>query len=191
MNNIEKLAIEAGFEVFNGRIGLLGAEKIHDVTAQLEAFAKAYADKMMVYELAKETVALQSSEPVAWRQRIEVTRNGVTTVEYGYSDFKVMVNDTPLFTLPPSTVQSNEPVGEIKIHMIGANDVCAIQCIGNYQPKVGDKLFTHPPASVPLEKYNKLLDALKRIASETQDTNLLWWQKEARQAIAEAEGKEG
>lgn len=45
--------------------------------------------------------------------------------------------------------QQSEPVGEVVIHMIGANDVCAIQWMDGYKPKVGDLLFTHPPATVP------------------------------------------
>lgn len=60
----------------------------------------------------------------------------------------------------------------------------------------------HPPATVPLEKYNKLLDALKSIRGDTSDLHsdettqqlinrLLLVRQMADFTIAEAEGKEG
>lgn len=42
-----------------------------------------------------------------------------------------------------------------------------------------------------LQATNKeLLEALEKIASRTQDTSLLWWQKLAREAITNAKQRE-
>ena len=46
--------------------------------------------------------AMQPSKPVAYRQHIEVTKNGVTTKEYGYSDIQIMEGDDALYLAPPS-----------------------------------------------------------------------------------------
>ena len=45
---------------------------------------------------------MQPSKPVAYRQHIEVTKNGVTNKEYGYSDIQIMEGDDALYLAPPS-----------------------------------------------------------------------------------------
>lgn len=64
-------------------------------------------------------------------------------------------------------LQSSEPVAECGIYMGDADDQHGIFA---YKPFNGSplasgqtKLFTHPPASVPLEKYNKLEQQLAEL----------------------------
>lgn len=49
-------------------------------------------------------------------------------------------------------------------------------------------VFTHPPASVSLEKYNRAIEALKCIDEDL--VNPVYYRL-VKEAIAEAEGKEG
>lgn len=42
----------------------------------------------------------QNSEPVAYRQHIEHTKNGITSHEFGYSDIQIMQGDDALYLAP-------------------------------------------------------------------------------------------
>ena len=55
-----------------------------------------------IFLLRAKLSAMQPSKPVAYRQHIEVTKNGVTTKEYGYSDIQIMEGDDALYLAPPS-----------------------------------------------------------------------------------------
>ena len=55
-----------------------------------------------IKSLRTQLSAMQPSKPVAYRQHIEVTKNGVTTKEYGYSDIQIMEGDDALYLAPPS-----------------------------------------------------------------------------------------
>lgn len=96
--------------------------------------------------------------------------------------------------------QSSEPVGDFYF----ANDEW------HYVPEKAKahvskiftlvKLFTHPPASVPLEKYNKVVDALKELVSENKRNRInapnntlfeITANMKAEKLIEESEGKEG
>ena len=55
-----------------------------------------------IESLRTQLSAMQPSKPVAYRQHIEVTKNGVTTKQYGYSDIQIMEGDDALYLVPPS-----------------------------------------------------------------------------------------
>ena len=52
--------------------------------------------------------AMRSSKPVAYRQQIEVTKNGITTKDYGYSDIQIMEGDDALYLAAPSIQWNTE-----------------------------------------------------------------------------------
>ena len=89
-------------------------------------------------------------------------------------------------------LQSSEPVAEVIFDKNKNRKVFDWLVEDVQKLEIGTLLFTLPPSTVPLEKYNKLLDALKEIASVLPDEH--WTLDKAKQAIAEAElseGKEG
>ena len=109
--------------------------------------------------------------------------------------------------LAHSQVVNSEPVGFVSITPVGLNNEVSVIWINKYKPKHGENLFTHPSATVPMDKYkeapdtvprakyDKLLEALKEASKELY---MYGYQDESkdrvnvilRQAIAEAEGKE-
>lgn len=52
--------------------------------------------ELEVVELCKKALSLPNAEPVAYRQHITVTKLGVITHEYGYSDIQIMQSDDAL-----------------------------------------------------------------------------------------------
>lgn len=96
-------------------------------------------------------------------------------------------------------LQSSEPVAEVRCRNGEVFGYIPSRVLRDMLP-LGTKLFTHPPATVPLEKYNKLLDALKELIEEKVENreyapaNVLikiTAEHRAKLLIAEAEGKEG
>lgn len=56
----------------------------------------------------------QNSEPVAYRQHIEHTKDGITSHEFGYSDIQIMQGDDALYlapqTIPPEWAEYMERI---------------------------------------------------------------------------------
>ena len=50
-----------------------------------------------VIKRCEDAMALPEPEPVAYRQHIKVTKHGVITHEYGYSDIQIMQGDDALY----------------------------------------------------------------------------------------------
>lgn len=190
MNNIEKLAIEHG-AVHYSPPPMRAVKGLSFTFEQLEAFAK----------------ALQSSEPVAkpdaWLVPMILDFTGAKKVHFTRSEKGKNLTDDELKSELQGTViwkaetvyinDSNEPI----------TDKYGVRHYAKH-------LFTHPPASVPLEKYNKLLeqrnDAIKALGDlsfecfagigltqpslKTYNETFKTLDR-LRKAIAEAEGKEG
>lgn len=192
MHNIEKLAIEHCIGKYKNSTD---GERYYFRLVDLEAFAKALQ---------------QSSEPVAEIKK----RDGDYNYIHWYTLLQQLAEGTLLFTHPPASVppvQSSELVATIsKMEIV---EPVATVCMPDPEDErdgvrfslkdwenlnalpAKTQLYTLPPSTVPLEKYNKLLDALKFYANEARyienyrkslDGGAL-----ARKATAEAEGKEG
>ena len=57
---------------------------------------------------AYEQAQLSQSEPVAWRQTVHVEENGIKSIKYLYNNEKIMVDDEPLYLVPPQPKHMKE-----------------------------------------------------------------------------------
>lgn len=137
--------------------------------------------------------------------------HGITITHNGYAGETDLLNIETAEAFAKA-LQSSEPVAEVGTYIGDADDAHGIFSyqVFNGSPLISgeSKLFTNPPASVPLEKYNKLVERLHISNRHIKD----WWNNfgeggsslppahsarlvdENEQAIAEAElseGKEG
>lgn len=112
---------------------------------------------------------------------------------------RCVVTDLTQLEAFAKALQSSEPVAEVRCRNGEVFGYIPSRVLRDMLP-LGTKLFTHPPATVPLEKYNKLLDALKELIEEKVENreyapaNVLikiTAEHRAKLLIAEAEGKEG
>jgi hypothetical protein len=55
---------------------------------------------------------MSEQNPVAYRQHIEVTRNGVTTKEFSYYDIQIMQGDEALFTADQLKAEREKAIRE-------------------------------------------------------------------------------
>ena len=89
--------------------------------------------------------AMQPSEPVAYRQHVEVTKNGVTTKEYGYSDIQIMQGDDALYLAPPSAevlVEALRKLDEFNVSLLKPSqyvDVTITNALTTYEAKLLQK----------------------------------------------------
>ena len=101
--------------------------------------SKSYEDE--IYQLKAQLSAMQPSKPVAYRQHIEVTKNGVTTKEYGYSDIQIMEGDDALYLAPPSAEVLVEALREIanSSHSSAGGSRIANEALESYEAKLLQK----------------------------------------------------